>query len=163
LVSLLLLLLLLLLCWLWGGGGQYFKDPRSEAHVSSLQRLSNISAKIMDHGGLCSNGDASLTATSNLYNKNSVSYRDRINKFFVDFDATGTVVASHGDANVQGLPSPIESDDIPKVLSFMETAVGTLCLNTPTPNPSPDNDTSPAQLSGSVALGFFERQGNTIG
>jgi hypothetical protein len=142
-------------------GKPYFQDHGTEAHVSSLQRLSNISAKIMDHGGLCSNGDASLTATSNLYNKNSVSYRDRINKFFVDFDATGTVVASHGDANVQGLPSPIESDDIPKVLSFMETAVGALCSNTP--NPSLDNNTSPAQSSGSVALGFFERQGNTNG
>ncbi len=131
------------------GGGQYFKDPRSEAHVSSLQRLSNISAKIMDHGGLCSNGDASLTATSNLYNKNSVSYRDRINKFFVDFDATGTVVASHGDANVQGLPSPIESDDIPKVLSFMERAVGALC---PNPNRQPLEEVPPPNGSTLLTL-----------
>jgi hypothetical protein len=157
-----LLLVLLLLCWLWGGG-QYFKDPRHEANVSNPQRVGNIWAKIHSHGGSCSNGNGFFTATTDINGRSSVRYHDMMNKFSVGLDKTGTVVASHGDANVHGLQSPIGSDDIPKVLSFMETAVGTLCLNTPTPNPSPDNDTSPAHSSGSVALGFFRPQGNTNG
>jgi hypothetical protein len=64
-----------------------------------------------------------------------------------------TSVISNGRSLGSGEPS--------KLFSLMENAVGKLCPNTP--NPSPNNNTSPAHSSGSVALGFFRPQGNTIG
>ncbi len=135
----------------WGGGGQYFKDPRHEENVSNSQRLRDIHGEITRHGGSCSDGDSFLNGQS------SVRYHDRMNKFSVGFDKTGTVVASQGDAKGPALLSPIGSHDIPKVLSFMERAVYVLCPD------SPKNNTQPVQSSGSVALGFLQWQGNTNG
>ena len=136
---------------------QCSQDRGHEENVSNPQRLRAIETKINTYGGSCSNGNGSLTATTDIDGRSSVRYHDMMNKFSVGLDKTGTVVASQGDAKGPALLSPIGSHDIPKVLSFMEMAVGALCPD------SPKNNTQPVQSSGSVALGFFEQGGRING
>ena len=120
-----------------------------------------ISTEISRHAGQCLDPE-----------KGAVFVRDGVVGYsgmerqgfsFLLWSENGQVVGLQGHGNLfDGLGvMPVSSDEIPKFLSRAEAATRDLCPNTP--NPSPDNDTSPAQLSGSVALRFFEQGGRIIG
>ena len=137
-----------------GGGFSYWEE-----HFSNPQRLRAIHGEITRHRGLCSDPEKGVVFVRN----GVVAYSgpDSYN-FSLGLGETGEVIGSEGRGDAfDGVASLLPPREITNFLSRAEAATRDLCLNTP--NPSPDNDTSPAQSSGSVALRFFENQGNTIG
>ncbi len=152
------------------GGGVWLLHNRNKALE---QRFNTIAETIKEKGKnnwsgnyhSCSNSDSdSLIQTNGHY--------IRLSSNFTGIRSDNSVSATKERRPIVKIFFPIRTSETfnahdsgavgaSEVLSFLEDNANKLCSNTP--NPSPNNNRSPVQLSGSVALRFFEQGGRIIG
>jgi hypothetical protein len=137
---------------------QCSQDRGHEENVSNPQRLRDISTEIIRHGGRCSDPKKGVVFVRNgVVGYSGIDFYN----FSLGLGETGEVIGSEGRGDAfDGVASLLPPREIPKFLSRAAAATQDLCPNTLSPSP---NNTRPVGPSGSVALGFFENQGNTIG